>query len=256
MPVCPREFGGKSDNLSLLGTSVIYLIAADSTPEPAWQAVIEAGANGKVSVAQAKTIIAAHKPPQPPATQPPADAELVRKHDYQFLHHPPPPYGDDSVDVMQVDQQIGTYLDQERAYAAAQRDLAPQRDDVQPAQLAPPLPDASADSSLGEARERPLPDWLVEEPELLAAVPALPVSQREGCDSDEWYTPAWVIDAARAVLGQIDLDPASCARAQDVVKAGHYWVREDDSLQQGQAYVARLDAFFRTQGGFSCHREP
>ena len=58
------------------------------------------------------------------------------------------------------------------------------------------------------------------------------------------------------MLGQIDLDPASCARAQDVVKAGHYWVREDDSLQQGQAYVARLDAFFRTQGGFSCHREP
>ena len=46
-----REFGGKSDNLSHLGTSVIYLIAADSTPEPARQAVIEAGANGKVSVA-------------------------------------------------------------------------------------------------------------------------------------------------------------------------------------------------------------
>jgi hypothetical protein len=41
MPVCPREFGGKSDNLSHLGTSVIYLIAADSTPEPAWQATSE-----------------------------------------------------------------------------------------------------------------------------------------------------------------------------------------------------------------------
>jgi hypothetical protein len=53
MPVCPREFGGKSDNLSHLGTSVIYLIAADSTPEPAWQAVIDAGANGKIAVAQA-----------------------------------------------------------------------------------------------------------------------------------------------------------------------------------------------------------
>jgi len=92
MPVCPREFGGKSDNLSHLGTSVIYLIAADSTPEPAWQAVIDAGANGKIAVAQAKAIIAAHKPPQPPATQPPADTELVRKHDYKFLHHPLPPY--------------------------------------------------------------------------------------------------------------------------------------------------------------------
>lgn len=98
-PVCPREFGGKSDNLSHLGTSVIYLIAADSTPEPAWQAVIDAGANGKIAVAQAKAIIAAHKPPQPPATQPPADTELVRKHDYKFLHHPLPPYGDNSTET-------------------------------------------------------------------------------------------------------------------------------------------------------------
>ena len=92
--------------------------------------------------------------------------------------------------------------------------------------------DAIADPGLGEVRERPLPDWLVEEPELQAAVPALPVSQREGYDSDEWYTPAWILAAARAVLGQIDLDPASCAMAQEVVQAASYWTRSDDGLQQ------------------------
>jgi len=109
MPVCPREFGGKSDNLSHLGTSVIYLIAADSTPEPAWQAVIDAGANGKIAVAQAKAIIAAHKPPQPPATQPPADTELVRKHDYKFLHHPLPPYGDNSTETKWFQLLLGRF---------------------------------------------------------------------------------------------------------------------------------------------------
>jgi hypothetical protein len=31
--------------------------------------------------------------------------------------------------------------------------------------------------------------------------------------SDEAYTPAWLADAARTVLGSIELDPASCARA-------------------------------------------
>jgi ParB family chromosome partitioning protein len=48
--------------------------------------------------------------------------------------------------------------------------------------------------------------------------------------SDEWYTPRHVIEAARSVLGGIDLDPASCATAQEVVQAGTYYTREQDGL--------------------------
>lgn len=48
----------------------------------------------------------------------------------------------------------------------------------------------------------------------------------------EWYTPALIVDAARDVLGAIDLDPASCARANEIVQARHYYTSDDDGLMQ------------------------
>lgn len=51
-------------------------------------------------------------------------------------------------------------------------------------------------------------------------------------DSNEWYTPLEFIEAARTVMGYIDLDPASCDLAQQVVDAGNYFTKEQDGLAQ------------------------
>lgn len=51
-------------------------------------------------------------------------------------------------------------------------------------------------------------------------------------ESPEWYTPARYLDAVRDVLGSIDLDPASCASANEVVQASRYFTADDDALDQ------------------------
>ena len=49
---------------------------------------------------------------------------------------------------------------------------------------------------------------------------------------DEWYTPHTVVEPCCDALGGIDLDPASNAHANQVVKATRYFTVEDDGLSQ------------------------
>jgi ParB family chromosome partitioning protein len=48
----------------------------------------------------------------------------------------------------------------------------------------------------------------------------------------EWYTPEKYIEAARLVMGSIDLDPASNEFAQLTVKANTFYTKADDGLNR------------------------
>jgi ParB-like chromosome segregation protein Spo0J len=58
--------------------------------------------------------------------------------------------------------------------------------------------------------------------------------------SVEWYTPAEYVDAAREVMGKIDLDPGSCEEANKTVKAAKIYTEETDGLAEGNKWKGRL----------------
>jgi phage N-6-adenine-methyltransferase len=48
--------------------------------------------------------------------------------------------------------------------------------------------------------------------------------------NDEWGTPREYVEAARKVLGRIDLDPATSPLAQETVRAARFYTKADDGL--------------------------
>jgi hypothetical protein len=73
-------------------------------------------------------------------------------------------------------------------------------------------------------------------------------------NSVEHYTPTEVVEAAREVLGEIDLDPASCEAAQKVVRAAHWIGLPEDGLAVHAGWTGRV--FLNPPGGtFTARRK-
>ncbi len=65
--------------------------------------------------------------------------------------------------------------------------------------------------------------------------------------SSEWYTPVEYVMAARKVMGGIDYDPATSARANETVRATHWNTTEVDGLDEGCLWTGRV--FINPPGG-------
>lgn len=65
------------------------------------------------------------------------------------------------------------------------------------------------------------------DPKQLGYVGASPVAER---DSNDWHTPARYIEAVKSVMGRIDLDPFSSAKANETVQAARFFTVADDAL--------------------------
>lgn len=50
--------------------------------------------------------------------------------------------------------------------------------------------------------------------------------------NNEWYTPAPIVEAARRVMGAIDCDPASSARANGTVQATRFYTEAENGLDK------------------------
>ncbi len=62
-----------------------------------------------------------------------------------------------------------------------------------------------------------------------------PPNPQHSSASVEHYSPEYIITAAAHTMGGITLDPASCAAANKIVKAGTWYGQEDDGLKQSWA---------------------
>jgi hypothetical protein len=64
----------------------------------------------------------------------------------------------------------------------------------------------------------------------LVAPPSASRTALHSMGTAEWFSPAPYVEASRTLMGGIDLDPASCAEANELIRATRYIDAEEDGL--------------------------
>lgn len=97
-------------------------------------------------------------------------------------------------------------------------------------QVAETVPDIRGKVRSGEVTKSDVVE-AAKSPEKAAEILSKPhVSNNSG--NNEWYTPTEFCESARAVMGEITLDPASCKVANKQVKAKKFYTQEQDGLDR------------------------
>ena len=197
---------GDNPIISEFAPSALYLLAAPSTPEPARHEAIERATAGEpITFSAAREIVNGHRTPRQ-SYQCGACAEWF---DAPVWHCPHCDH--------HYHEQDETCHNCYRPRHMAQSPTATAGASPYDARFVPtaadyadPYGDADAFARDAASRQQRM---------------AVTVYSSE---SNEWYTPAWVADLAREVMGGIDLDPASNAIANGWVKAAAYHTIDDD----------------------------
>ena len=70
----------------------------------------------------------------------------------------------------------------------------------------------------------------------------------------EWYSPQYIVEASRHIMGGITLDPASCTEANEIVKADFIWTKEHSGLANTWTGNVFLNPPSRCDGLLSCEK--
>lgn len=198
----------KSDNLSAFQPSALYALASNNVPQEVrddFAAVAEAG--HPVTHAAVKEAIAERKAtPRRPEVVDHDTGEIL---DTRPAPRPVTPGARDRVTYMLNDPERSQWSDAQVA----------ERCDVPEVFVSVVRRDIEA-----REKQQEIPAWQPPAP----TPKNVHVSNNSG--ENEWYTPPQFIAAAREVLGEIDLDPASSIKANETVQAQAFFTKDDNGL--------------------------